>query len=148
MEKAPSKISWVDLVNESVHTSDDQDIGDIEAVSRDFIVVKRGFVNVHHYYIPVARVDGWDGDVLWLKMTEEEVKRNYERNIPPDPYRYYVKDFPYYAADYPPLLIIPQRYERPSYSNMAETKNIYKCDICDKTFTTADDFSNHVKVAH
>ena len=76
MEKAPSKISWVDLVNESVHTSDDQDIGDIEAVSRDFIVVKRGFVNVHHYYIPVARVDGWDGDVLWLKMTEEEVKRN------------------------------------------------------------------------
>lgn len=148
MERAPSKISWVDLVNESVHTSDDQDIGDIEAVSRDFVVVKRGFVNVHHYYIPVSRVDGWDGDVLWLKLTEEEVKRNYERNVPPDPYRYYVKDFPYYAADYPPLLIIPQRYERPAYSSMAETKNIYKCDICDKTFTTADDFSNHVKVAH
>jgi hypothetical protein len=27
-----------DLINESVHTSDDQDIGDIEAVSRNFIV--------------------------------------------------------------------------------------------------------------
>ncbi|HET6807821.1 MAG TPA: hypothetical protein VFH28_02065 [Nitrososphaera sp.] len=33
--------SWTDLIGESVHTSDDQDIGDIEAVSRNFIVVKK-----------------------------------------------------------------------------------------------------------
>jgi hypothetical protein len=33
---------WTDLIGESVHTSDDQDIGDIEAVGRNFIVVKRG----------------------------------------------------------------------------------------------------------
>ena len=36
-------LRWVDLLNESVHTSDDSDIGDIEAVNREFIVVKRGF---------------------------------------------------------------------------------------------------------
>jgi hypothetical protein len=41
---APSKGHWVDLINESVHTVDDIDIGDIDAVSRDFVVVKRGFV--------------------------------------------------------------------------------------------------------
>ncbi len=34
--------SWTDLIGESVHTSDYQDIGDIEAVSRNFIVVKKG----------------------------------------------------------------------------------------------------------
>jgi hypothetical protein len=38
------KKGWIDLINESSHTSDDVDIGDIDAVSRDFIVVKRGFV--------------------------------------------------------------------------------------------------------
>jgi hypothetical protein len=42
------KKGWIDLINESVHTSNDVDIGDIDAVSRDFIVVKRGFVNVHY----------------------------------------------------------------------------------------------------
>jgi hypothetical protein len=56
-DKPPS--SWVDLVNESVHTTDDIDIGDIDAVSRDFVVVKRGFVNVHYYYIPISKVEGW-----------------------------------------------------------------------------------------
>ena len=46
-----TKQTWTELINESVHTSDDVDIDDIEAVSRDFIVVKRGFVKVHYYYI-------------------------------------------------------------------------------------------------
>lgn len=32
---------WTDLTNKSVHTSDDQDIGDIEAVRRNFIVQKK-----------------------------------------------------------------------------------------------------------
>ena len=83
----PPATGWVDLVNESVHTSDDQDIGDIEAVSRNFIVVKRGYVNVHYYYVPVSKVEGWDGNVLWLKSTEDEVKRSYERDALPDPSR-------------------------------------------------------------
>ena len=82
---------WTDIINESVHTSDDQDIGDIEAVNRDFIVVKRGFVNVHRYHIPISRVLGWYGNVLWLSISEETVKANYERDTPPDPSTYYVK---------------------------------------------------------
>jgi hypothetical protein len=49
-QKNKEKKSWIDLINESVHTSDDINIGDIDALSRDFIVVKRGFVNVHYYY--------------------------------------------------------------------------------------------------
>jgi hypothetical protein len=79
--------TWIGLIDESVHTFDDVDIGDIEAVSRDFVVVKRGFVNVQYYYIPINKVEGWDGHVLWLKITEEEVKRNYERDLIPDPTR-------------------------------------------------------------
>ena len=49
-----TKKTWITLIDESVHTSDDIDIGDIEAVSRDFVVVKRGFVNRHYYYIRVG----------------------------------------------------------------------------------------------
>src|ERR671933_449511 len=94
----PVKRSWIDLINESVHTSDDVDIGDIDAVSRDFIVVKRGFVNVHYYYIPTGKVEGWDGNVVWLKVPEEYIKKNYERDTVADPLRYYMKDFPGYNA--------------------------------------------------
>jgi hypothetical protein len=43
-ENPSMKGKWMDLINESVHTVDDVDIGDIDAVNVDFIVVKRGFV--------------------------------------------------------------------------------------------------------
>ncbi len=86
---------WTDIINESVHTSDNQDIGDVEAVSRNFVVVKRGLVNnIHRYYIPISKVQGWDGNVLWLSIPEEMVKSNYERDATTtklDPSAYYVK---------------------------------------------------------
>ena len=34
--------NWTELINKSVHSADDIDIGDIE------IVVKRGFINIHY----------------------------------------------------------------------------------------------------
>jgi hypothetical protein len=76
-----SALKWSDLLNESVHTDDDHDIGDIEAVNREFVVIKRGFVNVHRYFIPAEKIAGWNGNVLWLKITEEEVKRKYQNDL-------------------------------------------------------------------
>jgi hypothetical protein len=112
----------MDATNESVHTSDDVDIGDIEAINRDFIVVKRGYVNVHYYYIPMSKVEGWDGHVVWLKITEDEVKQNYEREEAPSPANYYIKDYPYEettlftAAYFPEMPIIKEKtVDRPSY---------------------------------
>ncbi len=153
MTLSPEKTNWIDLINESVHTSDDVDIGDINAVSRDFIVVKRGFINVHYYYIPISKVEGWDGDVLWLKITEKEVEANYERNVVPDPSRYYVKDYPYYSTSYYPALArIPQRYLRPDYHSIQPpqpgSERMFKCDICGGLFRSEDDFSGHVKAQH
>ena len=158
-----TKKTWITLIDESVHTSDDIDIGDIEAVSRDFVVVKRGFVNVHYYYIPITNVEGWDSHVLWLKITEDEVKRKYERDIAPDPTRYYVKDYAMYTtAYYPEITMIASRYLSlciqmpiPELSRRLPlplqmlSPNIYKCDIFGNlNFKTEDELSQHVTTTH
>lgn len=159
----PSKPNWIGLIGESVHTSDDIDIGDINAMSRDFIVVKRGIVNVHYYYIPISKVEAWDGNVLWLRITEKEAKENSERNnLVPDPMRYYVRDYPYESvakyttAKYPDLVIIPPKYKKIPYitttssssSSSPELSHLSKCDLCDTLFKTEDELSNHVKTHH
>jgi len=143
--------SWTDLINKSVHTSDDIDVGDIEAVSRDFIVVKRGIINIHYYYIPISNVEGWDGNVLWLKIIESEVKAKYERDNVPDPLYYYVKDYPYYTSIYyPELQMIPSRYTRPNYPTTSfpssNVPRLYKCGLCDKVFKSEDELSDHVRL--
>ena len=152
MSESTIKPKWIELINESVHSSDDIDIGDIDGVNRDFIVVKRGFLNIHYYYIPINKVEGWDGHAVWLKIPEVEVKANYERNIMPDPTRYYVKDYPYYnAAIYPEVVIIQPRYKRPIFTTppAPESPHVYKCDLCDSSsFPTEDELSKHVAANH
>jgi hypothetical protein len=154
-EQQQEKPNWTGLINESVHTVDDEDIGDIMAVNRDFVVVKRGFRKVHYYYIPVEQVEGWDRDVLWLKVTEDEVKRNYERNTPPNPSRYYtharttIQSPPYDTVKLPELRILETRYAEPSSAEFkTEALDDYGCDLCLSSFKTEDQLSNHVVEAH
>lgn len=154
--EVPSKMTWSDVLNESVHTSDDEDIGDVYAFSHDFVVVKRGLINkIHYYYIPVNKVEGWDGNVLWLKVTEEQVESNYERDKTPDPLRYHLKDYPAYGgATYPELEIIPPKhgkviaYTNTSNAGRGEEPVIYACDLCDMRFRDQDELSNHVAINH
>jgi hypothetical protein len=151
--------SWTDLIGKSVHTTDDQDIGDIEAVSRDFIVVKKGLVNVHRYYIPLHRVEGWDGKVVWLKTSQEDVKTRYEREAKPDPYKYHYSSAP--TVDPNNVLRrfqinmpkIPPRAEeeRPfviSQESSAEQEQLFQCNLCDTTFKSEDELSSHVQTSH
>ena len=151
--------SWTDLIHESVHTSDDQDIGDIEAVSRNFIVVKKGLVNVHRYYIPLHRVEGWDGRVVWLKIPEDAVKANYEREAAPDPYNYHYSSAPTvdpsnvvrrFQVNMPK---IPPRApeEKPflvSRESSGEEERVFLCNLCNATFKTDDELSSHIESTH
>jgi Zinc-finger of C2H2 type len=152
------KKGWIDLLNESVHTTDDVDIGDIYAVSKNFVVVMRGLINIHYYYIPINKVEGWDGNVLWLKITEKEVKANYERNILPDPKQYYIKSYPDYETSYIGYFysvpMIPPKYtDQTQDKYIKETTPqenvpmIYRCDLCNEVFNSENELDKHIDVA-
>ena len=143
-------VKWTELVNKSVHTGDDMDIGDIEAISRDFIVVKRGYVNVHRYYVPVSKAEGWDGNVLWIKPTENQVKENYERNVDPNPASFYLKGDTMYNVDsFPKVPTLVSRYQAPVYPKAStEQQRVYKCVLCEATFRDEDELSAHVTRNH
>lgn len=148
--------TWVGLINESVHTSDDKDIGDIEAVSKDFVVVRSGFRKIHRYYIPISLVEGWDRDVLWLKITEDEVKMQFERDVVPDHSRYFMENMGdnkmyYGSARLPELRILQTRYAKPTYpvSLMSGySGRFHRCDLCETSFDQENDLSAHVLKDH
>jgi hypothetical protein len=155
MSTVEEKTDWSGLINESVHTRDDEDIGDIMAVNRDFVVVKKGFRNVHYYYIPVDQVEGWDRDVLWLKATKDEIKQNYRRNTPPNPSKYYtharttIRSPPYDTVKLPELRILQTRYAKPiSAEFKTEAQDVYRCDLCLTLCRSEDELSNHVVEQH
>jgi hypothetical protein len=150
--------SWFSMINESVHTSDDQDIGNVHAISRYFLVVKRGIIQVHYYYIPVNKIEGWDGHVLWLKVTEDEAKNNYRRDKTPDSSTYYMSEYPDYSLTAPsdfsfpsPLPLIPLKlseFEKEATKSPAgNVPRVYNCPLCNEIFQTNEDLGKHVEQA-
>ncbi|MGD9673453.1 MAG: hypothetical protein AB7U98_08240 [Candidatus Nitrosocosmicus sp.] len=148
----PEESNYIGLINESVHTSDDKDIGDVYAINKYFIVVKKGFINIHYYYIPLEKVEGWDGLVLWLKLSEQEVSK-YERDVFPNPLRYYVKDFLYEAT--PPIVPsynqIPRKFKTFAEVYTSDNRDeidVYKCDLCGETSRDEVQYSKHISNNH
>ena len=56
MSHEPS--GWIDLINKSVHTNDDQAIGDIEGLGTKFVLLKGALVNLQRYSIRLLKVEG------------------------------------------------------------------------------------------
>ncbi|MDQ3835558.1 MAG: hypothetical protein M3270_01310 [Thermoproteota archaeon] len=60
----------------------------------------------------MSMVKDWDGHVVWLKITEDEVKRDYQKDIVTDAATYYVKDYPYEKVRPYPRAYFPECLEQ------------------------------------
>ena len=47
----------IDLTQESVHTNDNKNTVDIEAMNKNSVVVKRGSRDIRYYCIPISKVE-------------------------------------------------------------------------------------------
>lgn len=77
------KIPWDQIIHKHVRTSDDIDIGDVDRVGNEFIVVREGVVNVHMYYIPKQYIINYDGSSLWIDVPSGLVGPKFERDDEP-----------------------------------------------------------------
>lgn len=147
-----NQTSYINLINESVHTQDDKDIGDIYAVSKYFLVVKKGYINIHYYYIPHEKVEGWDSNVIWLNISEKEAEK-YKKDEFPNPHKYYVKGTKNESMHPPPTVNqIPAKFRTLSQEYAVtednEDADRYQCDLCDTIFTTDGELENHIMEIH
>ena len=78
-------IPWEEVIFKRVKTSDDVDIGDIETVANEYIVVREGVGKIRHYYIPKTQINNYDGSALYVAVPGGLVSAKFERESPPTP---------------------------------------------------------------
>jgi uncharacterized protein (TIGR02271 family) len=78
-----SNIDWNDVVKKEARGSGDEDLGEVQEVGPNYVLVKRGLVNKEKFYIPKDQVESYDGDTLRFRISEEEVKSKYMGEYPP-----------------------------------------------------------------
>ena len=77
------KIPWEEIIHKHVRTTDNIDIGDVDKVGDEFIVVREGVANVHLYYIPKKYIIKYDGSSLWVNLSSTLASSKFERKNEP-----------------------------------------------------------------
>ena len=75
-----SSINWNEVLKKDVRGIDDADFGRVHELDEMFILTHKGTLTREKFYFPKSLADRFDGDVLYLRVTEEEAKKNYTRD--------------------------------------------------------------------
>lgn len=71
--------SWDNIIDKNVISVDDQELGKVEFITRDFIQANQGLISKKYYFIPKHYVSGFDGKNIWISLTKDEVKSRFRR---------------------------------------------------------------------
>jgi uncharacterized protein (TIGR02271 family) len=83
MATSTSNIDWNDVIKKEARGSGDEDLGEVQEVGPNYVLVKRGLINKEKFYIPKDQVESYDGDTLRFRISEEEVQSKYMGDSPP-----------------------------------------------------------------
>ena len=86
-------ISWDKAIDKKVKSSDKQDLGKVQSITKDYVQSKEGLVSKNYYFIPKYYIQGYDGDSLWLSLTKDEVKSRFEREKAPEVTEFETPDY-------------------------------------------------------
>lgn len=79
-----NSIEWKDIVKKEARGYEKgDDLGEVQEIGQEFVVTERGRLKKNKFYLPKQLVSGYDGDVLWFNITEEEAEDNFKKDHPP-----------------------------------------------------------------
>src|SRR5919199_4914211 len=83
MSSSSSTIDCNDVMKKEARGTNDEDLGEVKEVGEKYLLVQRGIINKDKFYIPKDMVEGYDGDVLRFRISEEDAKSRFLRDSPP-----------------------------------------------------------------
>ena len=76
-------ILWGELKGKTVKANDGVDLGEISKFSQNYIRVEKGHIKKDKFWIPKFLADAFDGKMLWLLASAEEIQRRFQYNEEP-----------------------------------------------------------------
>ena len=70
-------ILWDEMKDKKVKSIDGENLGKIEKISQNHIMVEEGLIKKKRFWIPKFLAVVYDGKYLWLDIKKEEIKQQY-----------------------------------------------------------------------
>jgi hypothetical protein len=72
-KESTSAFNPEEIIKKEARGLGDDDLGEVQQVTGEFIITQKGTVDKEQYYIPKNLVDHFDGITVFFTVTEEEV---------------------------------------------------------------------------
>ena len=70
-----SKINWNDVIKKEARGNNYEELGKVQEVKDNYVIVQRGTINKEKFYIPKDEAESYDGDVIKFKFSEQELSK-------------------------------------------------------------------------
>jgi stress response protein YsnF len=71
------EIPWNEIIKKEARGIDDADFGEIQSVDPEYVLTQKGIIDKEFFSFPKNLVQGYDGNRVWFKVTEEEARNSY-----------------------------------------------------------------------
>lgn len=76
-------IEWEEVIKKEARGINDGDLGEVQDIGQTYIVTQKGTINREKFFLPKYLVQGYDGDVLRFRISEDEARNKFVRDTPP-----------------------------------------------------------------
>jgi uncharacterized protein (TIGR02271 family) len=76
-----NNIEWNDVIKKEARGINDEDLGEVEEVQGNYILVQKGMINREKFYIPKDQAESYDGAVLRFRFSEQDLSQ-FQREPP------------------------------------------------------------------
>jgi hypothetical protein len=70
-----AKINWKDVIKKEARGNNYEDLGTVQEVKDNYVIVQRGTIDKEKFYIPKDEAESYDGDVLKFKFSKQELSK-------------------------------------------------------------------------
>jgi hypothetical protein len=79
-----NSIEWKNIIKKEARGYEKgDDLGEVQEIGQEFVVTERGRIKKNKFYLPKQLVAGYDGEILWFNITEEDAEDNFKKDRPP-----------------------------------------------------------------
>jgi uncharacterized protein (TIGR02271 family) len=75
-------LDWNQIIKKQARGNDDIDLGEVKAVGQQYIMTQKGVINRETFYFPKYLVKAYEGDVLTLNVSQDQLER-FTKEEPP-----------------------------------------------------------------
>jgi uncharacterized protein (TIGR02271 family) len=68
-------IDWHDVIKKEARGINDEDLGEVQDVQSNYVIIEKGMIDKEKFYIPKDQVESYDGNALKFRFSDSELSK-------------------------------------------------------------------------